>query len=80
MVLNDCIEVPLRGITSVPNFMKCTKLFKLISGTYTDIQTDWRFDKPTFIFESKLKRRTEIKYLCPVNSSAQRSCLVRELT
>jgi hypothetical protein len=28
---------------------------EIISGGYTDRQTDWWFEKPTFILESRLK-------------------------
>jgi hypothetical protein len=42
------IEVPLNGIASLPNFMKIYQTVqKLVEG---DRQTDWCYDKPTFIF------------------------------
>jgi hypothetical protein len=52
MALNYCIEVLLNGITSVLNFIKIYQVVQklLVGDTYTDRQTDWWFDKPTFNF------------------------------
>jgi hypothetical protein len=48
-IKNYCIEVPLNGITSVPNFLKNYQAVqKLLVGAHR--QTDWWFNKPTFIF------------------------------
>jgi hypothetical protein len=48
-IKNYCIEVPLNGITSAPKFMTIYQaVLKVICGGHR--QTDWRFDKPTFIF------------------------------
>jgi hypothetical protein len=57
-IKNYCIEVPLNGITSIPNFMKIYQAVKkLLVG---DTQTEWWFDKPTFIFwKVGLKRNSE---------------------
>jgi hypothetical protein len=37
-----CLEVPLNGITSVPNFIKVYQVVQklLVGGTHTDRQTD----------------------------------------
>jgi hypothetical protein len=43
----------LNDITSVPNVIKIYQAVqKVLVG---DTQTDWRFDKPIFILESRLK-------------------------
>jgi hypothetical protein len=41
VIKNYCIEVPLKGITSVPNFMKIYQAFQklLVGDTQTDRQT-----------------------------------------
>jgi hypothetical protein len=50
IIKHYCIEVPLNGITSVPNFMKFYQTIqKLLVG---DRQKDWWFDVPTFSFGS----------------------------
>jgi hypothetical protein len=46
-IKNYFIEVPLNGITSVPNFMKFYQAVQKL--LVEDTQTDW-FDNPTFIF------------------------------
>jgi hypothetical protein len=38
---NYCIEVPLNGITSTPNFIYQVVQKLLVEDTYTDRQTDW---------------------------------------
>jgi hypothetical protein len=40
MELKYCIEVPLNGITSVPNFMKICQVIQKLLVEVTDRQTD----------------------------------------
>jgi hypothetical protein len=54
MIKNYCIEVHLNGITSLPNIMKIYQAVqKLLLRGHTGRQTEWWFDKPTFIFFGK---------------------------
>jgi hypothetical protein len=53
--------VPLNGIMSLQNIMKIYQAVqKLLVGDtqtrQTDTQTDWWFDKPTFIFGKQAKK------------------------
>jgi hypothetical protein len=50
----------LNGIYPLPNFMKIYQAVQklLVGDTQTDRQTDWCFDKPTFVFGKYAKMYT----------------------